>query len=75
MACVVLTMAARDTSIGCHCDPIAAVDAAAIQEYTENNRYCSWAVCSSSVDALVGEGRRGTGPATHLLGATGLHRQ
>ena len=41
MAWVVLAMATRDTSIGCHREPIAAVDAAAIQEYTENSRYCS----------------------------------
>ena len=45
MACVVLINAARHTSIGCHCEPIAAVDAAAIHEYTENNRTpptCCW---------------------------------
>ena len=45
MARVVLTIAASDTSMGCHCEPLAAVDAAAIHEYTENNRTpptCCW---------------------------------
>ena len=32
MAAVVLIIAARDTSMGCHCEPIAPVDTAAIHE-------------------------------------------
>ena len=55
MACVVLTKAARHTSIGCHCAPIAAVDAAAIHEYTENNRYCSVRGVLVERDAAFGQ--------------------
>ncbi|MDT5053695.1 MAG: hypothetical protein QOF66_2061 [Mycobacterium sp.] len=58
MACVVLIIAARETSIGCHRDPIAAVDAAAIHEYTENSRYCSLAVRSSSKTPCAASARR-----------------
>jgi hypothetical protein len=46
---VVRTIAARPISIGCQRNPIAAVEVAAIHEYTENSRYCSSAARLSGV--------------------------
>ena len=61
MAWVVRSVARRPTSIGCHLEPIAVVVVAAIHEYTEKSRYCSWARPLVEIDAGARPARPGSG--------------